>query len=351
MQIASSVASYLLLHQKMGLSSIGTLILKKFRGFLETETKTLYPPMVHVIFEETETLDTNFAQYISAQHLINLQQAQLQLDSWLLNIKAELINGNTFIIENIGSFKLQNQKIQFTSFDDDYFNQASFGLKPLQNIILLDDALLNESTEEQIIIQQNLEPKIETELEVEILRETAAELKVEAEITPTQMVNKPIDEPILKTPKPEPNKINTPQNTPKQKKDWFWIIAIILVCLTGAIVCATFVFFPPFKAIEIPLKFDNTETDTAAAVTNQPDTTITYEIIVAENLTPLKAQKQLLKLKAMGIYGHLITNDSNIILQISVAKFLQLDSAQTKLKQIQNSNYPKAYLKTTTEIN
>lgn len=349
MQIASSVASYLLLHQKMGLSSIGTLILKKFRGFLETETKTLYPPMVHVIFEETETLDTNFAQYISAQHHINLQQAQLQLDSWLLNIKAELINGNIFIIENIGSFKLQNQKIQFTSFEDDYFNQASFGLKPQQNIILLDEALLNESIEEQIIIPQNLEPKIETE--VEILKETAAELKVEAEILTTQMVNKPIEAPILKAPKPELNKTNIPQNTPKQKKDWFWIIAIILVCLTGAIVCATFVFFPPFKAIEIPLEFDDNKTDTLAAVTKQPDTTITYEIIVAENLTPLKAQKQLLKLKAMGIYGHLITNDSNIILQISVAKFLQLDSAQTKLKQIQNSYYPKAYLKTTTEIN
>ena len=88
-----------------------------------------------------------------------------------------------------------------------------------------------------------------------------------------------------------------------------------------------------------------------AAIQNKPDTTLTYEIIVAENLTPLKAQKQLLKLKALGIYGHLITIDSNIIVQISVAKFLQLDSAQAKLKQIQQKYYSKAYLKTTTDIN
>lgn len=353
MKISHLLAPYLQLNKKIGLTGIGTLSLKHFNGFLETETNMLYPARVHLIFEETEILNTNFASYISISQKITITEAQLQLSNWLLNIKAELINGNSYLLEKIGLLKLENQKIQFTSFEDAYFNQASFGFKPQLNIVLND---INFNDEDYINSDNNFEKTQEIEINKE---ENVVELsinKIEAEPLPLPYptITSPIKAPNITVSKAEtPNEVII-TNAPKQKTDWFWIIAIILVCLTGAIVCATFIYFPPFKPkeiTEVPLKLDKTKADSLADITTQPDTTVTYEIIVAENLTPVKAQKQLLKLKAMGIYGHLITNDSNMIVQVSVERFLHIDSAQAKLKQIQQKYYPKAYLKTTTEIN
>lgn len=341
MQITDYLSSYLLLNLKVGLKGLCTITLKSFNGFHESETNTLYPPAVHLIFEENYDLDSDFVKYISAQENINITEANLKLDNWLQNIKSELASGNTYLLKNIGSLTSQNQKIQFTSFESAYFNRVNFGLMPQQNIILENTAFLNIIEEEVKNSQENLHSKIELiKLEVEALSTT--ESIVEQIITP----NLPKVQPQIITPIPP----QTPK-VPKQKKDWFWVIAIIIVCLTGILVCATFIYFPPFKALEVienPLK----KTDNSLTITqNKPDTTQTYELIVGENLTPLKAQKQLLNLKAAGIYGHLLTNDSNIIVQISVATFLHLDSAQAKLKQIQNKYYPKAYLKTITPTN
>ena len=63
MQISHLLAPYLQLNKKIGLIGIGTLNLKHFNGFLETETNMLYPARVHLIFEETETFNTDFAAY------------------------------------------------------------------------------------------------------------------------------------------------------------------------------------------------------------------------------------------------------------------------------------------------
>ncbi len=353
MHIPTILTSYLRTHQKIGLTGIGEFSLKKINGFYETQTNTLYPPATHILFEEVEVLDFDFANYISTQQNIAITEAQLQLDSWLLNIKAELISGNTYLLEKIGSLKLNHQKIQFTSFNDAYFNQASFGFKPQQNVVLNANSAISEGKLSPEIKDANPEEYV-LEIKKEIIVDLKNELEFEGKILPKKEVESSKILPISKVPQPETSNMNTPPKPPKQKIDWFWIIAIILVCLTGAIVCATFIYFPPFNSVETtetPIKLANAKADSLAAIQNKPDTTLTYEIIVAENLTPLKAQKQLLKLKSVGIYGHLITNDSNIIVQISVAKFLQLDSAQAKLKQIQQKYYPKAYLKTTTDIN
>lgn len=326
MQITLYIAPYLLLHQKVGIANLGVFSSKKINGFLETETNILYPPAVHIFFTEAEVLDNDFAQYISIQNNVDLTEAQLQLNNWVQNIKTELANNNTVLIEKIGSLKSQNHQIQFTSLEDAYFNQANFGFKPQQNIDLNSDNSFLNSVEEEEVEEIPLPP-----FKAAALQQTIA--------SPNQ--------PQTSTPTTQPN-------PPKQQIDWFWIVAIILVCFTGAMVCATFIYFPPFKTVEvleIPLKLDDEKADSLDALQNQPDTTQAYEIIVAENLTTINAQKQLLKLKGLGIYGHLITNDSNMIVQISVAKFLQIDLAQAKLKQIQKNYYPKAYLKTTTDIN
>lgn len=343
MQITAFLSSHLLLHKYIALKGIGTFSLKHFNGFHENETNTLYPPTVHIIFDEVDVFDTNLAKCISTQKNISTSDAQVELENWLNNIKTNLAHGNNFTLGKLGSLKMQNQKIQFTSFNDAYFNQANFGFKPQNDIVLNDEVFLPFVEEELKVAEQNLLP---VTAHIESEQKPIIELQNSFEERIVTTISAPETEPT-------PQKNIPATKPPKHKTDWFWIIAIFIVCLTGTMVCATFIYFPPFKPV---LQDTNTKShkktiDSLAAIQTLPDTTITYNIIVAENLTPLKAQKQLLKLKAIGIYGSLLTNDSTIIVQISAATFLQPDSAQTKLKQIQSKYYPKAYLKIIKSIN
>lgn len=343
MQITAYLPIYLLERQKVALEGIGTISLKYFNGFYETETNTLYPPAVHLIFDENVTLNDDFANHISNKLNIEITQAKLQLNDWLQHIKAELNNGNQYILPKIGYLLTKNKKITFESFNDAYFNQSNFGLKPLPNIVLNDDSF--SETNKSDLENEVPQPLINVLEPVKVAENLGNILENNYQ---TDNANT-----YLQTSPQTAKAQNTLPKKPKQKIDWFWVMAIFIVLLTGLVVCATLIYFPPFKPsdVETSIIQNPSKIDSLANKQTLPDTTLIYHIIVADNLTPLKAQKKLVKLKANGILGTLLTNDSTIYVQLSVGSFLNPDSAQVKLKQTQNKYYPNAYLKTIISVN
>jgi nucleoid DNA-binding protein len=321
MQIVTYLSHYLMQHQKLVLPGFGIFSVVKQGGYLQAETNVIYPPTIKIEFCCTETLNNDLANYIATQTGLEATQAQNAITQLIHTITKELDNGKTFLLHRIGVIALNNCKIELITPFNELYNQVYFGLKPIK-------------------ITANISfPTIENDVNYTPLQATP--ITPEAPLAVTySLANQAMQTAIISDTKPKPTGIPL-----------FWWAAMVLVILTIAAVGATFYCYPPFvnqapthtlKSLRKPIKKIKQVFVSPQVI----DTSMCFELVIAENLTSKQAEKKIFEFKNKGIQAHLINDSATATIQISAAKFFNLDSAQAHLKQLQQKKYPKAYLKT-----
>ena len=322
MQLIPHISQYLKLHKKVALVGLGIFYLKRINGFLDEDSQTLYPPSIKVKFDEKEILDSDFAQYVSNQSQIELEKIIYHLEKLVRDIKKEVESGSAYILENIGSLELNRGNIKLIKPDNTIYNQAFFGLKPQTYT----------SNKDEHFIQPTIEKELELSGKVEQPQQdfSASHTLTEEGLNSSSLTESEIP--------------------PSRKFTWLWVSIIVLIAV--AILCAIGYYFYPFNLAQlkkapvkkvVPIVYK-------VELPQKPDSVIHHEVIIAENLSAINADKLIAKLKIKGIDAHIIVDSLKSYVKISAAQFTDLDSAEAKLKNIQKQYYPNAYLQSTKSI-
>src|SRR5574344_122956 len=87
------------------------------------------PPKREVIFNsEINHNDTLLANYLATKHNLSFTQASTLIDRYVAEIKNILQSGNSFSLNKIGTFSLQNNELSFVANPNEKFNNDSYVL-------------------------------------------------------------------------------------------------------------------------------------------------------------------------------------------------------------------------------
>ncbi len=132
MNFSQILLEYLKKQGSVCLASFGTFSLQTTPAALDAEGKSLLPPGMQISFRpDCETTDTAFLQFISGEKSLTLSEAALFVRQQTGYWNAALEKDKTLIIEELGTFYLEDSHLHFKGKRVEAASPAFFGLEEI----------------------------------------------------------------------------------------------------------------------------------------------------------------------------------------------------------------------------
>jgi len=116
MDITNDIISFIFTEKQLSLPGLGMLHLSKSSAYRSPARTKIYSPKFNIELQDSEydkATNEKFYQYVANKHKKSVRKVEDEVNKFSIDILNDLANFNSAQIENLGSFKRVNDKIQF----------------------------------------------------------------------------------------------------------------------------------------------------------------------------------------------------------------------------------------------
>jgi len=116
MDITNDIISFIFTEKQLSLPGLGMLRLSKSSAYRSPARTKIYGPKFNIELQDSEydkAINEKFYQYVANKHKKSVRKVEDEVNKFSIGILNDLANFNSAQIENLGSFKRVNDKIQF----------------------------------------------------------------------------------------------------------------------------------------------------------------------------------------------------------------------------------------------
>lgn len=130
MQLATYIKDLLYRYECVIVPGFGAFLTQYQSARIDDETNTFYPPSKSLSFNrQLQTNDGLLANYVASVEKCSYEIAIQKIRNYTSKAALQLSEGETVVFKHLGEFSLNAEKsLQFTPFETENFNTASFGL-------------------------------------------------------------------------------------------------------------------------------------------------------------------------------------------------------------------------------
>jgi nucleoid DNA-binding protein len=131
-ELSNYLKTLLYNHDTVIIPDLGALITHYKAAEINSSEKTISPPTKYLLFDQSITQSDNLlVKQIAALNQINLDEANNELKKLLDEFIQKLNNEETILLEGVGYFSKENNKIRFEKEQDANYLTESFGLSKI----------------------------------------------------------------------------------------------------------------------------------------------------------------------------------------------------------------------------
>jgi len=116
MDITNDIISFIFAEKQLSLPGLGILSLSQSTAHRSPARTKIYSPKFSIELQDSDydkAINEKFYQYVANKHKKSIRKVEDEINKFSINILNNLANFNSAQIENLGSFKRVNDKIQF----------------------------------------------------------------------------------------------------------------------------------------------------------------------------------------------------------------------------------------------
>lgn len=132
MNFSFLLLEYLKKQASVSLSGFGTFYLRTINAVLDQEGKNILPPGAEVAFKtESSGEENKFVQFLSQQKNISLIEAEIEIKKQINYWNATLYKEKKFLVEHLGTFFLEDNKMVFVGNRTENLSPSFYGLEEI----------------------------------------------------------------------------------------------------------------------------------------------------------------------------------------------------------------------------
>jgi cell division protein FtsN/nucleoid DNA-binding protein len=356
MNIPFHIIQFLITNGQLNLPGLGNFYVKKKEGYFDEKTEIIYPPKEIIEFESSFRKDPHQDQlllhYICEEKNISESSAKYILEKYIEDLKAALLEKGAVNIPELGNLLLKNNVVKFKAEEQGIVNHSNFGLPQLPFKLSATLNKLSKEAETYSLAEQALNASQNEDLENEPQPKSKKWLFI---LLPLLLIGMGIGAVYYLNPDlyfstlqkiqnltvpPVSDKKTEPVLT-QEEKDILIADSIYQQDIESNLKAQGFDVEPVKDSLDITIE-----------KTNIPNASQTrYEIIVASWKTRAKAEENVNTLKAHNINAHIVEEENNKWLRISVGSFTDFDEAVKELAKVKKEINREAKIQTITPLN